>query len=364
MALCYGEKNMAKKSLSYQDAGVDIDAGNALAAHFTTLLKSTHGPQVIDNDGGFGGLYRLRGIQGLFARRLTDPILVCGADGVGTKLKIAFLLDKHDTVGIDLVAMSVNDILVQGAEPLLFLDYAGTGRVDKRILAAVVSGVAAGCREAGCALLGGETAELPGFYQDGEYDLAGFAVGIVERRRLITGKQIKPGNVIIGLASSGLHSNGFSLARKALLEVGKLALDQRQEDLGCTLGEELLRPTRIYVQPILDVLRAYRVKKPVRGLVHITGGGLVENIPRILPKNCDAEITRNSWTRPPIFDLIQKCGNIETAEMDRVFNQGIGMTLIVSEVSAEAILQRLNQADVAATRIGQITSGTGIVRML
>ncbi len=348
--------------LSYKDAGVDIDTGNELAHSYLSLMQSTFGPQVLQNDGGFGGLYRLRGVQGLFARALADPVLVSGADGVGTKLKIAFLLDKHDTVGIDLVAMSVNDILVQGAEPLFFLDYVGAGRCDKRIMLDLVKGVAEGCRQAGCALLGGETAELPGFYNDGEYDLAGFAVGIVERRRLITGASVKPGDVILGLPSSGLHSNGYSLARKALLEVGGFKLHKPVDVLGRTLGEELIEPTRIYVRPVLDILRAYRRKKPVHGIVHITGGGLIENVPRILPQECNARIDDKAWARPPIFELIRKTGNIDEDEMWRVFNMGIGMVLIVSENSAEMIVKRLKRSNQPAHRLGEIVKGKGVVK--
>ncbi len=351
-----------KRGLDYKDAGVDIDAGNELARIFVSLMQSTYGPQVLRNDDGFGGLYRLKGVQGLFARKLTDPVLVSGTDGVGTKLKIAFALGRHDTIGIDLVAMSVNDILVQGAEPLFFLDYVSTGFVEKLVILDVVKGVAAGCREAGCALLGGETAELPGFYPEGEYDLAGFAVGIVERRRLIDGANIQPGDVILGLPSTGLHSNGYSLARKALLEVGKLKLEDRIDELGCTIGEELLRPTRIYVRPVLEVLRAYRVKKPVHGLAHITGGGLVDNIPRILPRDCDAELHPEAWPAPPVFALIARCGRVDAKEMRRVFNLGVGMVMIVSPVSAAAILGRLRRAGCPSHRVGRIVKGKGEVR--
>lgn len=350
-----------QKGLSYRDAGVDIDAGNELAGSYLSLMQSTFTPQVMANDGGFGGLYRLKGIQGLFARSMTDPILVSGTDGVGTKLKIAFMLGKHDTVGIDLVAMSINDILVQGAEPLFFLDYVGTGRADKKMLLDIVKGVSVGCRESGCALLGGETAEMPGFYADGEYDLAGFAVGIVEKRRLINGANIEAGDVVLGLPSSGLHSNGYSLARKALLDVGGLKLEQEVPELGHTLGEELLMPTRIYVKPILNALKAYQVKKPVHGLVHITGGGLIENIPRILPKKYDVNIQLSSWETPAVFDLIQRLGQVEKEEMYRVFNMGIGMVMIVSEVSAEAILRRLKRTGCPAHVIGGVVKGTGKV---
>lgn len=351
-----------QRGISYRDAGVDMDAGNELADRYLELMQSTFGPQVLRNDGGYAGLYRLRGIQGLFARHLTDPILVSSTDGVGTKLKIAFAMNRHDTVGIDLVAMSVNDILVQGAEPLFFLDYVGTGRIEKEVIFQVVKGIAEGCRQAGCALLGGETAELPGFYADGEYDLAGFAVGIVERKRLIDGSRVEKGDIILGLPSTGLHSNGYSLARKVLLEVGGLSLDRWIEELGCTLGEELLRPTRIYVRPILDVLRTYRVKNPVHALAHITGGGLVENVPRVLPPDVDAVFDRKAWPVPPIFDLIRRLGKVEPEEMDRVFNLGLGMVMVVSSFSMAAIRRRLKRLGQPSYIVGRIEKGEGRVR--
>ncbi|MDR1612932.1 MAG: phosphoribosylformylglycinamidine cyclo-ligase [Planctomycetota bacterium] len=335
-----------------------MDVANALEDGYMRLVKSTFNPGVIRNDGGFGGLFRLQGAPGLFARRWRDPVLVSGADGVGTKLKIAFMLDKHDTVGIDLVAMSVNDILVQGAEPMFFLDYIGAGKADRRVLLEVVKGVADGCRQAGCALLGGETAELPGFYADGEYDLAGFAVGVVERKRLIDGSGVEPGDVVIGLPSSGLHSNGYSLARKALLEAGGLKLSEKIAELGGkTLGEELLRPTRIYVKPVLSAFMAYKVKRPIRALAHITGGGLVENVPRVLPKKCAAELDPGSWEAPPIFKLIRESGNVEENEMFRVFNMGIGMVLVTTPPSVETVLARLGRAGCRGRVIGKIIPG-------
>ncbi|MFH0910549.1 MAG: phosphoribosylformylglycinamidine cyclo-ligase [Planctomycetota bacterium] len=354
---------MPRKGLTYRDAGVDIDAGNDLARMYVRCIHSTLGPQVIPNDGGYAGLYRLRGAPGLFERKFSDPVLVSGTDGVGTKLKIAFALHRHDTVGIDLVAMNVNDILVQGAEPLFFLDYIATGKVEKEVLSAVVQGVAEGCRRAGCALLGGETAEMPGFYAEGEYDLAGFAVGVVERKRLLTGRTIGPGDRILGLASSGLHSNGYSLARKALLETGGLDLHAFQRALGSSLGEALLTPTRIYVQPVLSVLRGYRVKKAVKGIAHITGGGFLDNIPRILPPGCDAEIRVDRWKVPPIFDLIAHAGRIPKQELFRVFNMGIGMVMIVSPYSAQAIQARLRRQGEEVVEIGRIVRGKGEVRL-
>jgi len=357
-----GDTVVARRKLTYKDAGVNIDVSNDLEDGYLQLMQSTFTPQVIQNPGGFGGLYRLKGTPGLFSRQFRDPVLVSGTDGVGTKLKIAFLLDRHDTVGIDLVAMSVNDILVQGAEPIFFLDYVASGKVEARVMLDIVRGVADGCRQAGCALLGGETAELPGFYAPGEYDLAGFAVGVVERQHLLDGRAVRPGDVILGLASSGLHSNGYSLARKALLEEGGLDLHRTDERLGCTLGEALLEPTRIYVRPVLAAMRAYRKKKPVHALAHITGGGLVENVPRVLPKDCDALFRWGSWPLPPIFPLVQECGNVDDEEMRRVFNMGLGMVMVVSEVSANVILQRLKRAGCPGFRVGQVVPGSGVVR--
>ncbi|MCC8180948.1 MAG: phosphoribosylformylglycinamidine cyclo-ligase [Planctomycetes bacterium] len=347
----------------YKDAGVDIEGANQLEDGYFKLLKSTFNTGVIRNDGGFGGLFRLQGAPGLFARRWRDPVLVSGTDGVGTKLKIAFMMDKHDTVGVDLVAMSVNDILVQGAEPMFFLDYVGVGKAEKSVLLDIVKGVANGCRQANCALLGGETAELPGFYKKGEYDLAGFAVGVVERKRLVDGSQVEPGDVILGLPSSGLHSNGYSLARKALLEKAGLKLHEKIPELGCTLGEELLRPTRIYVKPVLAAFGAYKVKRPIRALAHITGGGLIENVPRVLPPDCDAVFNIDAWDKPAIFSLIQKAGNVAEDEMMRVFNMGIGMVMIVTPPAVETVMAKLKKAGCRSTVVGRIAEGSGQVQL-
>ena len=355
---------MAKKSLSYKDSGVNIDVANQLEDGYFKIIKSTFNPGVIRNDGGFGGLFRLQGAPGLFARRWRDPVLVSGTDGVGTKLKIAFMMNKHDTVGIDLVAMSVNDILVQGAEPMFFLDYVGVGKADKKVLLDIVKGVADGCKQANCALLGGETAELPGFYQKGEYDLAGFAVGVVERKRLIDGSQVEPGDIILGLPSSGLHSNGYSLARKALLEKEGLKLGSRVAELGCTLGEELLRPTRIYVKPVLAAFTAYKVKRPIHAMAHITGGGLIENVPRVLPPDCDAVFNIDSWEAPPIFDLIRRAGNVKDEEMYRVFNMGLGMIMITTPAAVETVLAKLKRAGCKAGVVGRIAEGKGEVQLV
>ncbi len=339
--------------LSYADAGVDIDAGNEVAGRFLKMMSSTFRPEVVRNDGGFGGMFAM----GDLAKSMVDPVLVSGTDGVGTKLKVAFMMGKHDTVGIDLVAMSVNDILVQGAEPLFFLDYIGTGKVEKDVLADVVKGVSDGCMQSGCSLLGGETAELPGFYAAGEYDLAGFAVGIVDRPKVIDGKLIVAGDILLGLPSTGLHSNGFSLARKAILEVGGLKVTDTPDELGGkSVGEVMLTPTKIYVKPVLAVIKEN--EGAVKGLVHVTGGGLVENTPRILPENCNAEFKRGSWPTPPIFELIQKCGDIETSEMDRVFNMGLGMILVCAKDSVDQIKKTFATQGQACYEVGRIVAGS------
>ena len=357
---------MSEKGITYKDAGVDIDTGNELAQKYTALMESTFGSGVVRNDGGFGGLFSLKGLTGqcdFFSRFMNEPILVAGADGVGTKLKLAFMLNKHDTVGIDLVAMSVNDVLVQGAQPLFFLDYIGTGRCEKDTMLNLVTGVAEGCRQSGCALLGGETAEMPGFYPEGEYDLAGFAVGIVEKDALLDGSKVKNGDVILGLSSSGLHSNGFSLARKALFEVGGYSITSEIEDLDKNLGETLLEPTRIYVKPVMKALELAE-KAPIHGLVHITGGGITENTPRILPAGCDAEIKRGSWDIPPIFEVISRSADIAEDEMYRVFNMGIGMLVICPESSVAQISETLRENGEKAVEIGRIVSGNGEVAYL
>jgi len=295
--------------------------------------------------------------DGLLMRRYREPVLAACTDGVGTKLKIAFLMDKHDTVGIDLVAMSVNDLIAVGAEPLFFLDYIATGKVDKSKLVSIVKGISEGCLQAGCALLGGETAEMAGFYADGEYDLAGFATGAVERGRIIDGKRIEPGDVVIGIPSSGIHSNGYSLVRRLFLDQEKMSVNDRVGELGCTLGEELLRPTRIYVRALRAVLAHYRVKHAVRGIAHITGGGLPENIKRILPPRCQARIQAKSWLTPPIFDVIQQLGRVERDEMYRVFNMGIGMALIVHAINVPSVLRILKRHKQPGVVIGEVKRG-------
>jgi phosphoribosylformylglycinamidine cyclo-ligase len=327
-------------SLSYRDAGVDIDAGDALVEAIKPFAKRTMREGVLGGIGGFGGLFEI-------SKKYKEPVLVSGTDGVGTKLRLAFELNRHDTVGIDLVAMSVNDILVQGAEPLFFLDYFACGKLDVPTATAVVKGIAQGCEESGCALLGGETAEMPGMYPDGEYDLAGFAVGAVEKSQIIDGSKIVPGDVVLGLASSGIHSNGYSLVRKII----QVANPDLEADFhGRKLSDVLMAPTRLYVKPILALIQAMEVK----GLVHITGGGLVENIPRVLADNLTAVLDAKSWTMPPLFQWLQQHGGVADAEMHRVFNCGIGMTVIVAKENADAAMAQLQAAGETVYRIGEI----------
>jgi len=337
---------LSEKRVTYKDAGVDIAAGNSFVNLIKPLVKSTSRPEVMAEIGGFGGLFSLN------TSKYKNPVLVSGTDGVGTKLKIAFMADTHDTVGIDLVAMCVNDIIVQGAEPLFFLDYLATGKLMPEKAADVVKGIADGCRQAGCALIGGETAEMPGFYADGEYDIAGFAVGVVDRDKIIDGSGIGVGNRLIGIASSGLHSNGYSLARKLVFECMGLTIDSELPGTGKTVAEALLAPTRIYIRSILNLLKDYSIK----GIAHITGGGLLENIPRILPKGCSATLHLNSWERPVLFDVLRDAGNVERDEMYRTFNMGIGMVLAVAEHDAEDMLDRLHGLGEKAWVIGEITA--------
>jgi phosphoribosylformylglycinamidine cyclo-ligase len=337
-------------SQAYKAAGVDIQAGNETVKRIKKHVQRTMRPEVLGNIGGFGGLFALKPYE--------EPVLVSATDGVGTKLLIAMMMDKHDTVGVDCVAMCVNDIIVQGAEPLFFLDYLATGRLLPEQAEKVVKGIADGCEQAGCALIGGETAEMPGMYSSGEYDIAGFAVGVAERKNLLPRKDIQEGDVLIGLASSGLHSNGFSLVRKVLLQDQKHSLHEEIPLLGQTLGEELLTPTRIYVKTILTLLREFTIK----GMAHITGGGFVENIPRVLPEGACAVIDRSSWEIPPIFSLIQKEGALDIEEMYQTFNMGIGMVLIIPEEEAKVVVQAAGQLGEKAWIIGNIGSGTQPVR--
>ena len=330
----------ASNGLSYKDAGVDIDAGDALIERIKPLAKKTMREGVLAGIGGFGALFEI-------PKRYQEPVLVSGTDGVGTKLKLAFEWQAHDTVGQDLVAMSVNDILVQGAESLFFLDYFACGRLSVDIAARVVGGIATGCEIAGCALIGGETAEMPGMYPDGEYDLAGFAVGVVEKSKIITGKQIQPGDKVIGVASSGAHSNGYSLIRKIIERTEAKPSDTFD---GKTLGEVIMQPTQIYVKPVLELLKNVNIK----GMAHITGGGLVENIPRVLPENVQAVLHRDAWQMPALFQWLQKGGNVADAEMHRVFNCGIGLAVVVSADHLPQALNFLNQSGLTAWEIGDI----------
>jgi phosphoribosylformylglycinamidine cyclo-ligase len=329
---------------NYRQAGVDIEAGEEVVRRIRPLAKSTFRPEVLGDLGSFGGLFRLG------SERFVDPVLVSGTDGVGTKLKVAFLMDRHDTVGIDLVAMCVNDIIVSGAEPLFFLDYFAVGELVVDKAEAIVKGIAEGCRQAGCALIGGETAELPSFYQSGEYDLAGFAVGVVERADILSGEKIQPGDAMIGLASSGLHSNGFSLARRVLLDQAALPLESAMPNMNETIGEVLLRPTRIYVKAIMELIKEFSI----HGLAHITGGGLTGNVPRVLPKGCRARIHKGSWPVPAIFPHIQKLGQVEEDEMYRVFNMGIGFVVILPTDQAKGVVERAKDLGEQACLIGQI----------
>jgi phosphoribosylformylglycinamidine cyclo-ligase len=336
--------------ITYKDAGVDIDAGDHFVEKIKPYVKSTFRPEVLTHIGGFGGLFALR--------KYKEPVLVSGTDGVGTKLKVAFQMRRHDTVGIDLVAMCVNDIIVSGAEPLFFLDYFATARLKPLEHSDIVKGIAAGCKQAGCALIGGETAEMPSFYAEDEYDLAGFAVGVVEKKKIIDGKKIKPGDLLVGLASSGLHSNGYSLVRKVLFEKAGYGVEDILTELGqTTLGEVLLTPTRIYAKTVMSLLKEF----DIRGMAHITGGGITGNTPRMLPKGTQARIGTGSWQVPPVFKLIQKKAQVDDAEMYRDFNMGLGMVLAVPKKQAEAVMKKAEKLGEKAYLIGEITKGkTGV----
>ncbi len=334
-----------KNGLTYRDAGVDIDEGNLMVEKIKPAVRSTRRPGADGEIGGFGGLFDLK------AAGFTDPVLVAANDGVGTKLKLAIDADRHDTVGIDLVAMCVNDLVVQGAEPLFFLDYFATGKLNSDQGAAIVGGIAEGCRQSGCALIGGETAEMPGMYRDGDYDLAGFAVGASERTELLPAKDIQPGDILLGLASSGVHSNGFSLVRR-IVEQSGLTLDAPAPFAkGQTLGEALLTPTRIYVKSLLSVIRQTGA---VKALAHITGGGFPDNIPRVLPENCSAEINLSTISVPPVFSWLAKTGGVARNEMLRTFNCGIGMIVVVAQENADTVLAALNAASESAVVLGSL----------
>ncbi len=350
------------KYISYEQSGVSIDASDRMEDLIYPHVAGTFGPRVMELKGGFAGFFRLDYDEKIFKKNYKNPVLVACTDGVGSKIQLAGEIKKFDTVGIDLVAMSVNDMLVQGAEPLFFLDYIAVHKLDPAIIAEMVKGVAAGCRLADCALLGGETAEMPDTYRRDDFDMAGFAVGVVERKKIITGKNVKPGDVILGLASSGLHSNGYALARNICFKKAGLKMADVIDELdGAVLGDILLEPTRIYVRAIVKLLSQYKVKGIVHGMAHITGGGLVENIPRVLPKDCDAAIKKSSWPIPKIFSFLQEKGPVEEAEMFRVFNMGIGFVLIVAEDFADSIKKKLTRYGEKVYKIGRITTGTGKV---
>ncbi|MFC4323997.1 phosphoribosylformylglycinamidine cyclo-ligase [Litchfieldia salsa] len=335
---------------AYKQAGVDIEAGYEAVTRMKKHVKRTIRPEVLGGLGGFGGMFDLSQVN------VKEPVLVSGTDGVGTKLMLAFMMDKHDTIGIDAVAMCVNDIVVQGAEPLYFLDYIACGKAVPEKIESIVKGIADGCEMAGCALIGGETAEMPGLYSEDEYDLAGFTVGVAEKSKLVTGDSIKPGDVLIGLSSSGIHSNGYSLVRKVLLEEGKLDLHKTYGTLELSLGEELLRPTKIYVKSLLEVMKSHEVK----GMSHITGGGFIENIPRMLPEGIGAEIDYGSWPIPAIFDLIEETGKLDKKEMFNIFNMGIGMVLAISEEKLHETISILEAHGEKAFIIGRAKDGEGI----
>ena len=348
--------------ISYEQSGVSIDSGEQMVREIYSAVASTFGPRVMKSHNAFAGMFRLDYDERLFKRNYRNPVLVACTDGVGSKVQLAGKIKKFDTVGIDLVAMNVNDMLVQGAEPLFFLDYLAFHKLEPKIVAELVKGVAAGCREANCALIGGETAEMPDTYSAGDFDMAGFAVGVVERKKIITGQIIRKGDVILGLASSGLHSNGYSLVRNICFKRAKLKMTDLLDELdGAALGDVLLEPTRIYVQPIVKLLSKYKVKRIVHGMAHITGGGLVGNIPRVLPKDCDAAIKQSSWPRHKIFSFLQDRGPVKESEMFRVFNMGIGFVLIVAEDFANSITKKLTRYGERVYKIGRVTTGTGKV---
>ena len=341
-----------REEFTYKRAGVDIDEGERFVTMISPLVKKTFRKEVLTDIGSFGALFRFE------SAKYKEPILVSGTDGVGTKLKIAFLMDRHSTVGIDLVAMSVNDILTSGAEPLFFLDYFATGKLEPEKAAMVIDGIVAGCREAGCALIGGETAEMPGFYQEGEYDLSGFVVGVVDRAKIIDGVDIREGDALVGLASQGLHSNGYSLVRKVFFEHRKMDVSTHVPDLGTTLGDELLRPTRIYVK----AFNALKERVRIKGIAHITGGGIPGNLPRVLPEGVGAVVREGSWPVPAIFRVIEKTGNVPADDMKRTFNMGIGYILVVPEKEAGDAVGLLKDAGFDSYVIGTVVKGRKEVR--
>ncbi|MEK5062210.1 phosphoribosylformylglycinamidine cyclo-ligase [Cytobacillus sp. FSL R5-0596] len=335
---------------AYKQAGVDIEAGYEAVSRMKKHVQKTIRPGVLGGLGGFGGMFDLSELN------LKEPVLVSGTDGVGTKLMLAFMMDKHDTIGVDAVAMCVNDIVVQGAEPLYFLDYIACGKAAPERIEAIVKGIADGCEQAGCALVGGETAEMPGMYSEEEYDLAGFAVGACEKSSLINGADIKAGDVLIGLASSGIHSNGYSLVRKLFLENAKMSLTDHVKELGCTLGEELLRPTKIYVKPLLAAMKKFKLK----GMAHITGGGFIENIPRMLPEGIGAQLTESNWEVPPVFSVMEEIGGLERKEMYNIFNMGTGMVIAADKEMADELVAYFYEIGEKAYLMGTVTDQEGI----
>ena len=355
----------APKKMTYRAAGVDLAVYEQSLAGMVPFLKRTHTPRVLDGFGGFASLFSLDYNGRLFAKNYRHPVLIACTDGVGSKLKIAALMGKYDTVGIDLVAMSVNDALCTGGEPLLFLDYLAMPKDDPALTRDLIKGISDGCMEADCALVGGETAILPDFYAPGDYDMAGFCVGVVERERIINGRAIRPGDVVLGLASTGLHSNGYSLVRKVVFEHAKLSVSDFVPELGRTVGEALLEPTRIYVRPLKNLLGHYPIKKRVvRGLAHITGEGLPGNVPRVLPPGCRVVIHRSRWEVPPLFAWLQRLGDIDRAEMETVFNMGIGFVVIASAYYAESIQRQLEEDRVKTYLIGEVVAGEPGVDMV
>jgi phosphoribosylformylglycinamidine cyclo-ligase len=346
------------RGLTYKDAGVDMEAGDQLVEDIKSAVKRTHGPRVLDLYGHFAGVFSLDYNERIFKRNYKHPLLVAGTDGVGTKLRIAIEAGRVSTIGQDLVAMCVNDVVVLGAEPLFFLDYLATGRVEAKLHAEVVIGIAEACATCDYALLGGETAEMPGFYAPGDFDLAGFAVGVVEKSRMVTGRKVEEGDVLLGLASSGVHSNGFSLVRK-IVETAGLKVNDEIPDLGCSVADALLTPTRLYSPPVLSVLRHYGTKKVIHAMAHITGGGLGGNVPRVFPKHLTAEIQKKSWPVPPIFKWLQKAGDVPPKEMWSVYNMGIGYVLIVSPYFAAHITEMLQKEGETVYTLGKMVPGNG-----
>ena len=351
---------MAK--LTYKDSGVDLDVYRESMSRLPRLLRRTYSPRVLSRDGDFAGRFQLDFASPLFSRQYTNPVLVSGTDGVGTKLKVAQLVGVHNTVGIDLVAMSINDAICLGAEPLFFLDYIAMSHDDPALLEQIVEGISAGCVDSDMALLGGETAIMPDLYAHGDYDLAGFCVGVVEKDEVIDGTTIAPDDIVLGVASSGLHSNGFSLARKAVFETGGLGVDDRIEELDATVGELLLEPTRIYSRLVRAVLGHYKVKHVVHGIAHVTGGGLHENLERVLPEGAAVSIERGSWEVPGVFHWLQKLGAIDEEEMDRVFNMGVGLALVVSPFYADSIRDQIRKLGLGCWTIGCVNQGERGVR--